>query len=196
VPTVEGLDEVVLSPGPNNDLVELTALQVPLEEAAIGSGAPNCGANPETDYGRAANGDFSEGAFGESVCSLRNSLPALAWFRAYSNELVGWFDGFSHSNGTVNEANGTVGRIQIALNTYSAAPLTGLPFIGTGSILPTSLDTNLDLITTGITNKCPGANERPLGAVDPDDHSVPFLDGSSPFTDPLNCNPADVAPGP
>jgi phospholipid/cholesterol/gamma-HCH transport system substrate-binding protein len=194
VPTVEGLDEVVLSPGPNNDLVELTALQVPLEEAAIGSGAPNCGANPETDYGRAANGDFSEGAFGESVCSLRNGLPALAFFRAYSNELVGWFDGFSHP-GTL-DANGGVGRIEATFNTFTPSPTTGLPFIGVGSLLPESLAANLDLITTDYVNKCPGANERPLGAVAPDDHSVPFLDGSSPYTDPVNCDPSQVAPGP
>ena len=198
VPTITGLDEVISAPGPANDLIELTAAQVPLEASAIGSGSPECGSDPETDYERAANGDFTEGSFGESVCALRNGLPALAFFRAYTNELVGWFDGFSHSNGTANEGNGTLGRIQAAFNTFSASPISGLPFIGTGNILPTGLDnpTNLDIITTGVLNKCPGANERPLGAVDPDDNTVPFSDGSSPYTDPINCDPSDVAPGP
>ncbi len=193
VPTIEALDQVVLSPGAGNDLVDLTRLQVPLERAAIGSGAPNCGANPETDFGAAANGDFTEGAFGESVCSLRNGLPPLAFLRAYTNELVGWFDGFSHSNGTANDANGTMGRVSTIFNTFSVAPASGLPFIGSG---PTSFDTNLDVVTTDYNRKCPGANERPLGVVAPDDHSVPFTDGSSPYTDPLNCDPSKVAPGP
>ncbi len=140
VPTITGLDEVISAPGRANDLIELTAAQVPLEASAIGSGSPECGSDPETDYERAANGDFTEGSFGESVCALRNGLPALAFFRAYTNELVGWFDGFSHSNGTANEGNGTLGRIQAAFNTFSASPISGLPFIGTGNILPTGLD--------------------------------------------------------
>ncbi len=191
VPTVEGLDQVVLSPGAGNDLVDLTRLQVPLEAAAIGSGAPNCGSNPETDFDSAANGDFTEGAFGESVCSLRNGLPALAFLRAYTNELVGWFDGFSHP-GTL-DANGGIGRVATVFNTFSAAPASGLPFIGAG---PTSFNTNLDVVASGYNRKCPGANERPLGVVAPDDNSVPFTDGSSPYTDPLNCDPDQVAPGP
>ena len=196
VPTITGLDEVISAPGPANDLIELTAAQVPLEASAIGSGSPECGSDPETDYERAANGDFTEGSFGESVCALRNGLPALAFFRAYTNELVGWFDGFSHP-GTL-DANGGVGRILAGFNTFMASPISGLPFIGTGNILPTGLEdpTNLGLITTGYLNKCPGSNERPLGAVDPSDNSVPFTDGSSPFTDPVNCDPAQLAPGP
>jgi phospholipid/cholesterol/gamma-HCH transport system substrate-binding protein len=198
VPTINGLNQVVGAPGPQNDLIDLTKDQLPLEQAAVGSGSPDCGSNPVSDYGAAANGNFTEGAFGESVCALRNGLPALAFFRAYTNELVGWFDGFSHSNGTVNDANGTVGRVAVDLNTYSAAPLTGLPFIGPGVLpKPLSDQTNLDILTSGYTNKCPGANERPLGAVAPDDHSVPFYpDGSSPYTDPLDCDPTEVAPGP
>ena len=135
VPTIEGLDQVVLSPGAGNDLVDLTRLQVPLEAAAIGSGAPNCGANPETDFGSAANGDFTEGAFGESVCSLRNGLPPLAFLRAYTNELVGWFDGFSHSTARLTRTAASAGSGPASTPSPSP-PTSGLPFIGAG---PTSL---------------------------------------------------------
>ncbi len=43
VPTIRDLDAIVRRPGKANDLVELTRLQVPLAEAGVGSGAPNCG---------------------------------------------------------------------------------------------------------------------------------------------------------
>ena len=75
VPTVRDLDAIVQRPGPDNDLVELTRLQPPLADAAIGSGSPDCGRGPETPPTcGAADDDFSQGSFGEAVCSLDNSL--------------------------------------------------------------------------------------------------------------------------
>ncbi len=62
---------------------------MPLAKAAVGSGSPDCGKNPSTDYLKAADRNFTQGAFGESVCSLRNGLPNLSFFRSYTPELVG-----------------------------------------------------------------------------------------------------------
>ncbi len=84
VPTITDLDRIVRRPGSQNDLVELTKDAVPLARAAIGSGAPDCGQNPATDYLAAADDDYTQGAFGETVCSLRNGLPSLAFFRPSS----------------------------------------------------------------------------------------------------------------
>jgi phospholipid/cholesterol/gamma-HCH transport system substrate-binding protein len=196
VPTLRDLDRILAHPGRSNDLVELTRLQVPLAKAALGSGRPECGRDPVTDYLAAADDDFDQGAFGESVCSLRNSLPQLAFFRSYSPELVGWFDGFSHSG--VEDAHGGAAVVETIFNTFSVSEATGLPVIGEPGFVPQPFSESLEqgLVTTGATNKCPGANERPLGAADPADHSVPFLDGSTRFTDPLDCDPSAVPQGP
>ena len=66
---------------------------------ASGSGSPDCGKGPDdpADLQTAADDDFTQGAFGESVCALHNGDPTLAFFRAYTPELVGWFDDFGHS---------------------------------------------------------------------------------------------------
>lgn len=193
VPVVEGLDEVVFSPGAANDLVDLNRLQVPVTEAAIGSGAPDCGKDPEADHDEAADEDFTQGAFGESVCALRNGLPGLAFFRAYTPELIAWFDGFTHP--ATADSLGGIARIDTILNTFTVSPTTGAPFIGSPPE-PLSDPARSALVITDQLNKCPGANERPLGAADPADTSVPFLDGSSPYTDPLDCDPEQVLPGP
>ncbi|TMK75916.1 MAG: MCE family protein, partial [Actinobacteria bacterium] len=50
VPTITDLDKTIQRPGPQNDLVELTRDAIPLAHAAIGSGSPDCGKNPSSDY--------------------------------------------------------------------------------------------------------------------------------------------------
>jgi phospholipid/cholesterol/gamma-HCH transport system substrate-binding protein len=194
VPTVRDLDAIVKRKGKANDLVELTAIQPRLARRAIGSGSPDCGSDPVSDYGRAADGDFDQGAFGESVCSLQNGLPQLDFFRAYTPELVGWFDGFSHS-GTI-DANGGSARVQAIFNTFSVSDATGLPIIGP-TPQPASNPSSLGVITTDANRKCPGANERPLGAAVPGDDSVPFTDGGA-LTDGRGgeCDPSISQPGP
>ena len=126
VPTVRRLDAVVSRPGRANDLVELTRLQVPLARAGVGSGLPDCGSDPSTDYEEAQDDDFSQGSLGEAVCALRNSNPQLSAFRAYTPELVGWFDGFSTS-GTF-DASGALGRIESTFNPFSLSSA-GVPII-------------------------------------------------------------------
>ena len=40
VPTVQGLNGIIKSPGPTNDLIELTRLQDPLAQIGVGPGGP------------------------------------------------------------------------------------------------------------------------------------------------------------
>jgi phospholipid/cholesterol/gamma-HCH transport system substrate-binding protein len=193
VPTIRDLDAIVSRSGADNDLVELTRLQPELAERAIGSGAPNCGDGPENanDLQTAADDDYTQGSFGETVCSLQNSLLNLSFFRAYTPELVGWFDGFGHS-GYIDAISG-IGRIATTFNAFSLSGPGGTPNLGdplSASELAASLD-------TGNTRKCPGANERPVTDIDPTDDSVPFTDGGA-LTDgrPGDCDPEHVQPGP
>ena len=83
VPTIRDLDQVIKRPGADNDLVDLTRLQSPLTEIAIGPVNRNGASRP--------------GAFPASVESLDGGLQQLAFFRAYTPELLGWFDDFGHS---------------------------------------------------------------------------------------------------
>ena len=165
VPTVRDLDKIVQDPGKNNDLVELTNLQVPLTK--IASGPVN------------RNGAVRRGAFPETVASLRDGLPALSYFRPYSSELVGWFDDFGHSG--VYDANGGMGRIGTTLNAFTFS-LLGLPQIPGGLQTATELYGGISL---GNEIRCPGSNERPAP-----DGSNPFTDGGA-----LDCDPTQYPPG-
>jgi phospholipid/cholesterol/gamma-HCH transport system substrate-binding protein len=177
VPTITDLEKTIRRPGRQNDLVELTRDAVPLAHAAIGSGSPDCGKDPATDYRAAADSNFTQGAFGESVCSLRNGLPNLAFFRSYTPELVSWFNDFGTSG--IQDANGGIGRIATTFNSFSG----GIP-----STPPASPLAELTKIGGAVDNtaRCPGANER-----DPGDNSTPFTDNGT-----LACNPSQVPVGP
>ncbi len=192
VPTVRDLSAIIRQPGDGNDLIELQEAQPALREAAIGSGSPDCGPGPAQvqDLQVVADDDYTQGSFGEAVCSLRNGHDNLSFFRAYTPELVGWFDGFGHSG--YADAIGAVGRVELTLNTYSP----------TVSLFPDLTDPDspaeqFSALSTGNVRRCPGSNERPLGAIAPDDDSVPFTDGGA-LTDgaPGECDTTKVQPGP
>ena len=193
VPTVRDLDAIVRRSGRDNDLVELTRLQPELADAAIGSGSPDCGRGPENpaDLRSVQDDDFTQGAFGEAVCALDNSLLTLSFFRAYTPELVGWFDDFGHS-GYIDALSG-IGRIGLGLNQFSVSLPGGSPNL-LEPLTGTELEAALD---TGNTRRCPGGNERPVTDIDPADDSVPFTDGGA-LTDgaPGDCDPSHVQPGP
>jgi phospholipid/cholesterol/gamma-HCH transport system substrate-binding protein len=187
VPTINDLDQIVSRSGPSNDLIELTKLQVPLAKAGVGSGLPDCGDDPTTDdYDPpAADEDFTHGALGEATCALTNSLPQLASLRAYTPELVGWFDGFSTSG--LFDASGPVGRVESTFNTFSIGD-SGLPDLLAPINLGDFSEGALEAagLSTGNDARCPGANER-----DPGDGSTPFTDGGA-----VNCDPDQVPVGP
>ena len=189
VPTVRDLDQLVQRPGPANDLVDLNELQPAVTEAALGSGSPECAENPNDpeDLQSAADDDYTQGAFGEQICALRDGRPAVSFLRAYTPELAGWLDDFSHS-GTI-DANGGIGRIATNFNAFTVSAPDLLP-----GVLPPLLGPDGPLspaqqfagLYTDQRQKCPGANERNPG------------DGSTPFTEngTLDCDPTQVAPGP
>jgi phospholipid/cholesterol/gamma-HCH transport system substrate-binding protein len=171
VPTIRDLDAILKRPGSANDLVELTGLQPELAAAAVGSGSPDCGPGAENprDLLVAADGDYSQGAFGESVCALTNSLGNLSFFRAYTPDALGWFNTFSHIGGI--DATGGAARIGLTLNAFSPS----IPLLPN---LANLLDPNQTLaaLNVGDTQRCPGRNERPVGG---GDDSVPFTDGGA-----------------
>ena len=179
VPTIRDLDVIVKDPGPDNDLVDLTKLQDPLAEIAVG---------PVRD-----NGATRQGAFPEATTALTDSLTQLSFFRAYTPELVGWFNDFGPGSG-IADANGGIPRIGTTFNTFSAAapvvpgglPVPIIDIIGGGGFGADSPQEQLDALNTGNFNKCPGANERPAP------------DGSNPFTDggTIDCDPSQYPPGP
>ncbi len=187
VPTIRDLDHLVFRPGPANDLVDLNRLQPAVTEAALGTGSPTCAENPNdpSDLESAADGDFTQGAFGEQICALKDGRPPTAFLRAYTPELVAWFDDFGHS-GTL-DANGGIGRIATNFNSFTAPAPNALPGVLPNILAnPITPEQQFSSITQDQRQRCPGANERNPG------------DGSTPFTEDgtLDCDPTDVPPGP
>jgi phospholipid/cholesterol/gamma-HCH transport system substrate-binding protein len=184
VPTIDDLQHIVRRPGSQNDLVELTKDAVPLSRAAIGTGSPNCGQNPSTDYLQAADNNFTQGSFGESVCALQNQLPIVSFYRPYLPEFVSWFNTFGTSG--ITDASGGIGRISTTLNLFSPSP-SGLPILGPGTILdPSQILAGLDVNNA---RRCPGGLERPA-----EDNSNPYLEhgaivGGSSFCLPNSTGP-------
>jgi phospholipid/cholesterol/gamma-HCH transport system substrate-binding protein len=188
VPTIRDLDHIIKRPKPANDLVDLTKLQVPLANIAVGPVK--------------ANGATRQGAFPESVQSLEDSLPQLQFFRAYTPELVGWFNDFGSSG--VSDANGGIGRFSVLFNAFSpsvipanvpnvipASPNFQLPLpppldITVPGFTPENSSAFFNAMDINNTERCPGANER-----NPGDNSTPFTDGGT-----LDCDPSEVPPGP
>jgi phospholipid/cholesterol/gamma-HCH transport system substrate-binding protein len=180
VPTVRDLDRIVKHRGKDNDLVDLTRLQVPLAEIAVG---------PVN-----RNGAQRKGAFPESVQALEDSLTNLEFFRAYTPELVGWFNDFGTSG--IQDANGGIGRIGTTLNTFTFSTPPGTetlpPNLAPFSLLPPTPQTPLEQFFSDAgfsldnLKRCPGANER-----NPGDNSTPFTAGGT-----LDCDPSQVPVGP
>ena len=192
VPTVRDLSKTVRRPGDGNDLIELQRLQPRVTDVAVGEGSPDCGPNTgeREDVLTAADNNFEQGSFGESVCSLRNGEDSLEFFRAYAPELVSWFDGFSHSGYT--DALGGVGRVSTTFNTFSVSAA-GLPnFLDMDTV-----GEQFGALTTGHNQRCPGSGERPETGIHPSGASVPFTDDGH-LTDGEggDCETDQIIPGP
>ena len=124
VPTVRDLDQIVAAPGKRQRPRRPDpAAATPGEDRRRSRQPPR----------RAAPGRLPRvGA------ALRDSLDELAFFRAYSPELTGWFDDFGHSG--VIDANGGIGRIGTTFNTFSLSA-NDLPIVDLTGLLsspPTS----------------------------------------------------------
>jgi phospholipid/cholesterol/gamma-HCH transport system substrate-binding protein len=171
VPTVKNLNLAINSPGPNNDLIELTALQDPLAQIAVG---------PVN-----RNGKSRPGALPASAQALNGGLPQISTLRAYSPDLVGWFDDFGHSG--FPDAFGGIGRISTTLNTFSAG-VPGVPCNPTNPLQAPCV-TNTPAVLASLLSlknlrRCPGSNERGLS------DSQLTLGGT------VNCDPSEKPVGP
>jgi phospholipid/cholesterol/gamma-HCH transport system substrate-binding protein len=139
-PTLRDLSRVVRSPGPDNDLIELTRSAEPLREIAVGPVS--------------RNGAERGGAFPATARALGQAAPELATARPYAPDLTGWFDDFSHSG--LYDALGGASR---------AAPHVNL-FANVNGVLKPLLDplTQAAALKQGTTTdqrwRCPGAVER------------------------------------
>jgi phospholipid/cholesterol/gamma-HCH transport system substrate-binding protein len=169
VPTIDDLAHVISRPGPDNDLIELTKLGVPL--AAV------------TVHNVDVNGKSRLGAFTQSTIALNDSTPELATARPYAVDLTGWFEGYTHPG--VIDANGGTSRVApvIGLASVENGITSSIPagiagflqeFLGTGS------PSGKAPLTTGQGDRCPGSMER---------GSVYYPESGFP------CNPSEVPTG-
>jgi phospholipid/cholesterol/gamma-HCH transport system substrate-binding protein len=139
-PTLRDLSRTVRSPGPGNDLIELTRAAEPLRDIAVSAAS------------RA--GKVREGAFPATTKALSQATPELATARPYAPDLTGWFDDFSHSG--MYDALGGASR---------AAPYVNL-FANVDGVLKPLLDNVTQAkaleqgVSTGQRWRCPGSVER------------------------------------
>ena len=188
VPTIRDLDHIVRRPKPANDLVDLTKLQVPLANIAVGPVK--------------ANGATRQGAFPESVQSLEDSLPQLQFFRAYTagaRRLVRRLRVVRRRRRQRRHRAllGAAQRLQPSVipanvpNVIPASPNFTLPLppplnITVPGFTPENSSAFFNAIDINNNERCPGANER-----DPGDNSTPFTDNGT-----LDCDPSQVPTGP
>jgi phospholipid/cholesterol/gamma-HCH transport system substrate-binding protein len=147
VPTVRELSSVISNPGPNNDVLDLVKLGVPL--AAV------------TVRNVRANGKVRKGAFPQTTIALDDFTPELAIARPYAVDLTGWFEGFSHP-GTI-DANGSSSRVAATLNVLSAADgslLSSLPLSQQLAEVIRQLTGPGGGLTAFQGDRCPGSMER------------------------------------
>ena len=176
VPAINDLKNIVRRRGADNDLVELTRLQVPLGRIAAGP----------VDR----NGATRQGALPESANALVSSLPQLAFFRPYITQeaVSGWFDDFGHSG--IFDANGGLGRISTTFNLFSLSPPAApgadpVPDLTSPILDPTVAELEALGLEADNLRRCPGSNER-----DPGDGSTPFTDNGT-----LSCDPGQTPVG-
>ena len=172
VPTIRDLDAIVRRKGKANDLVELTRLQVPLAEAGVGSGAPDCGDDPTRRRLRPARrrrglhpGLARRGGLRAHATRTRSSRTSAPTRLSSS----------AGSTASRPRASSTPparsGASNSTFNTFSIGD-SGLPDLLSPIDLGDSR-TGFEAAGFDVGNdaRCPGANER-----DPGDGSTPFTD--------------------
>jgi phospholipid/cholesterol/gamma-HCH transport system substrate-binding protein len=147
-PTLRDLSRLTRQAGADNDLVELTRGQVPLN--AIATQTVN------------RRGEEREGAFPASVKALQKSVPELAYARPYAVDLTGWFDDFGHSG--LYDALGGKSRVGTYLNAFAQVDGVIKPIP-----VPLRNPAGERASASGQRNRCPGAAEVPA-----DDRSNPW----------------------
>jgi len=176
-PTIRDLAAIIQASGPNNDLIDLTASNIPVERTAL---------EPVR-----ANGRVREAAFPASVKALAGATPQLAFARPYAPDLTGWFDDFSHTG--LGDANGNSSRVQIKVSPFFSVqaantnPVTGKLNIPLNQIIQQA-ESQFSGTVANQNNRCPGTGER-----NPGDNSTPFTSDAG---IPGGCDPKQIPPGP
>jgi phospholipid/cholesterol/gamma-HCH transport system substrate-binding protein len=91
-PTIHDLRTLIRTPGPNNDLIELTAKAPRLQS-------------------------LSSRVFPRSVTALQKTQPVIEYVRPYSPDLTGWFTKFGQGASNY-DANGHYARVQPIFNAF------------------------------------------------------------------------------
>jgi phospholipid/cholesterol/gamma-HCH transport system substrate-binding protein len=99
-PTIRDLRILISKPGPNNDLINLTAKMPKLASIA-------------------------KSTFPDDIKALQKSLPVISYIRPYSPDLTGWFTKFAESANPY-DANGHYARIQPIFNQFQVTDLPGV----------------------------------------------------------------------
>jgi phospholipid/cholesterol/gamma-HCH transport system substrate-binding protein len=138
-PTFRDLAEMLSRPGPDNDALELTRLQVPLRDATV----------REVE----ANGAKRQAAFPAIARSVRDYAPIVASVRPYAPDALGWFDDFSHSG--IYDALGAASRVGVHASAFETA---------NGQLAPIPPQLRGPAFESGAAlnqrNRCPGAAEH------------------------------------
>ena len=92
-PTIRDLHQLIQSPGPNNDLIELV------------------GKAPQLD-------SIAKQTFPHDIAALQKAQPVITYIRPYSPDLTGWIEKFGHAAANY-DANGHFARIQPIFNAFN-----------------------------------------------------------------------------
>jgi phospholipid/cholesterol/gamma-HCH transport system substrate-binding protein len=138
-PTLADLADALRRPGADNDLLELTNLQVPLRDATVRDVE--------------ANGAKRQNAFAAITQSLKDYIPEIAAVRPYAPDAVGWMDDFSHSG--IYDALGAASRVGIHASAFTLA---------NGQLSPVPPELRGKAFESGAAlnqrDRCPGAAEH------------------------------------
>lgn len=138
-PTLSDLADALRRPGADNDLLELTNLQVPLRDATVRDVQ--------------ANGAKRQNAFAAITQSLKDYTPELAALRPYAPDALGWMDDFSHSG--IYDALGAASRVGIHASAFTEA---------NGQLSPVPPELRGKAFESGAAlnqrDRCPGAAEH------------------------------------
>lgn len=165
-PTIRDLRRLISEPGPGNDAIDLL------------NKTPTLAKSSGTVFPRA-------------ITALKQSLPVISYIRPYAPDFVSWLRDFGQ--GAANyDANGHFARIQPMFNAFN---FTDNP--AGGVLTPITPALRQAGLTTNYFSRCPGAASQPRP-----DGSNPFLDqgrftpGNGTPSNPGDCDPSQVPPGP
>ena len=129
---------------------------MPLAEAGVGSGAPDCGTRPRppTTTRPPPTTTSPRAPSARPTARFATATPSSPTLRAYTPELVGWFDGFSTSG--LFDASGPLGRINTTFNAFSLALGSGLPDL-LSPIDPADVLSGTGAVDVDNDQRCPGS---------------------------------------